>query len=271
VAGLLDHVEVQPGQKVAKDQTLARLTNLDLELEINKLAGKQEQYKIQKENLRQQQFQDPRRAGAELLQVEDALRAVSEELAHRRFDQAKLLLKAPIDGTVFPPPLVKKRENAEGRLATWSGTPLEPENRGAYLEASTLFCQIGNPRQIEAVLVIDQADIEFVAPGQIVDIKLQELPHLTLQGPIREVASTDLKVASQRLSAKAGGELATKTDPDTGIERLLNTSYQARVPLENPESLLCIGLRGQAKIFTARQSLGQRLWRLIAHTFNFKM
>ena len=270
VAGFLDKVEVKAGQPVTKGQPLARLTNLDLELEINKLSGMQSQYGMQYENLQQQRFRDPR-AGAELPQVTDALRTISDELAHKRFDQARLILKAPVDGTVLPPPLTKRHETSEGQLPAWSGTPLEPENRGAYLEASTLFCQIGNPQQMEAILVIDQADIEFVAADQRVDLKLQELPHNTLQGKISEVANIDLKITPQRLSSKAGGDLVTMTDPDSGIERPMSTSYQARVPLDDPEGLLRIGLRGQGKIFAAKQSLGQRLWRLAVHTFNFRM
>ena len=65
--------------------------------------------------------------------------------------------------------------------------------------------------------------------------------------------------------------LATTTDPQTSIERPQSTSYQARVPLDDPDSLMRLGLRGQGKIHADWMPLGMRLWRLVMHTFNFKM
>jgi hypothetical protein len=124
---------------------------------------------------------------------------------------------------------------------------------------------------MEAILVVDQADNELVREGQKVDIKLQELPLETLHGAINEIANIDLKVTPQRLSVKSGGDLATVTDKATGAEHPANVSYQARVPVDDSQRQLLIGLRGQAKIHAQWQSLGQRFWRFITHTFNFRM
>jgi len=127
---------------------------------------------------------------------------------------------------------------------------------------------------MEAILVIDQADIEFVQPGQLVRLKLDELPWRTLRGTIEDVAKREVEAASPRLAGKAGGELATKTDPRTGVEKPISTVYQARVPLVNDENLLIPGLRGRAKIHVDRQhwlTIGQRVWRFVTRTFNFRL
>jgi hypothetical protein len=80
-----------------------------------------------------------------------------------------------------------------------------------------------------------------------------------------------MKVSSRRLSNKGGGTLATKTDP-SGAERPLSTSYQARVAIDDPNGLLRLGLRGQARIHSdAGQTLWQRAWRLITQAFSFKL
>ena len=71
--------------------------------------------------------------------------------------------------------------------------------------------------------------------GQAVDIKLEGFPSTTLHSQIAEIAESELKVSPQRLSSKSGGELATKTDPQTGAERPMSTSYQARTPIDDPE------------------------------------
>lgn len=147
---------------------------------------------------------------------------------------------------------------------------MDPKNLGCYLEESVLFCQVGDLEKMEAMLVIDQADIDFVREGQEVEIKLDELPHDVLHGRIAEIAPDALKISPRRLSTKAGGELATKTDP-AGVERPMSTSYQARVYLDDPEGLLGLGLRGRAKIHADWQTVGRRLWRLATRTFNFKL
>jgi len=124
---------------------------------------------------------------------------------------------------------------------------------------------------MEALLVIDQADIDFVAVGQDVEIKLDELPHDTFTGEIRKIAEEELDVSPRGLSAKSGGEVPTKTDPSSGVERPMSTSYQASVPLPDPNGDFRIGLRGRAKVHVRAQTIGQRAWRLVTRTFNFKL
>ena len=57
-------------------------------------------------------------------------------------------------------------------LSEWSGLPFDKENLDCFLEAGTLLCLVGDPNNMEAVLVIDQGDIELVPEGQQVEIKL---------------------------------------------------------------------------------------------------
>ena len=82
----------------------------------------------------------------------------------------------------MPPPETPRRDDPEGQLPEWSGTPLDEDLFRPYLEDGVLFCQIGDPQQYEAILVIDQADLEFVrelllkGKPPVVDIKLDALP-----------------------------------------------------------------------------------------------
>ena len=92
----------------------------------------------------------------------------------------------------------------------------------------------------------------------------------TFHSQISEIAKVDLKVAPRNLSSKTGGEVVTKTD-ESGAERPQNTSYEARAPIDDPEAVLAVGLKGRAKICTHWQSLGSAAWRYLTRTFNFKM
>jgi len=132
---------------------------------------------------------------------------------------------------------------------------------------------VGDPDRLEAVLVVDQADDALVKKGQEVKMKLDELPFDVLTGKIDEKSHSPIKATSRRMSNKAGGEVATTTDA-SGTERPMSTSYQARVPLDDAEGLLRMGLRGHAKIYMdyqGWQTIAGRLWRYLTRTFHFKL
>lgn len=270
VPGELDEVFVKPGDRVEPEAKLARLENLDVDLALADLMGQRDQNLTQLESLRRQMARDPQGASLQLQPLKESLAAVEKQIQDREIDLKRLTLLSPIAGTVLPPPELPARKTSDKQLEHWSGTPLEQKNRNAYMEEGVLFCLVGDPQKMEALLVVDQEDIEYLKVGQTVDVKLDELPAETLHGEISEVAHEPLTVSPRSLSNKSGGELATKTD-EGGVERPLNTSYQVRVPLDDPEGLLRIGLRGRGRIHTASQTLGHRIWRYVAQTFNFRL
>jgi putative peptide zinc metalloprotease protein len=269
VAGTLLSIDVKPGQEVAAKQQLAQLGSVDVDLEIAKLEGARNEYLVKLESLRQQSARDTH-AADQMEQVQESLNSVDEQLKEKLRDQQRLKLVAPVAGMVLPPPITPQREQNDEKLPVWSGTPLDRENLGATLEREVVFCQVGDPKRLEAVLVVDQTDRNIVHDNQSVDIKLEGYPSTTLHSKIEEIAESELKISPHRLSTKSGGELPTKTDPH-GVERPMSASYQARVPIDDPEGLVTLGLRGQARVYTDWLPLGTRLWRLVAHTFNFKM
>jgi putative peptide zinc metalloprotease protein len=156
------------------------------------------------------------------------------------------------------------------RLASWSGRPLDGRNVGAYLEASTLVCRIAQPGKLEAILAIDQEELDFVRPGQCVDLLLASQPGEKRPGRIDHIAEQNMEAASTRLAARAGGQLATRADQG-GIERPLSIVYQASVPLDDPSGRIIVGATGIARIHAGYQPLGQRLWRAGCRTFHFEM
>jgi putative peptide zinc metalloprotease protein len=278
VSGTLEAVHVRPGQEVQAQPTsapvLATLVNRDVDASIVALEGRLAQAKAHLAGLELQRNSNEK-IGVQLAPARDAVAAIAAELAEARKDRARLLIRAPHAGTIMPPPATQPGEtdrhavSSNGRLPTMSGTPLDPQNLGCHLKTGDLLCLIGDPTQMEAQVIVDQGDIEFVREGQEIEIKLDELPGHTLCGVIEEVSRSDLKASPRNLSNKAGGELATTTDV-AGVERPLSTSFQARVRLENPDGLLRLGLRGTAKIHAGRQTLAARFYRYLSQTFRIK-
>jgi putative peptide zinc metalloprotease protein len=272
VPGQLVVVNVKGGEHVQKNDPLGRLEDIDLDMEIAKLKSSVAENKQRLKNLIQQSPRD-HRAAEQIPAVNEAIEAFKDQLAQKERDRERLLLKAPSEGTVLRPLLIPHRDDPDERLPTWSGTPLDPENIGAHLDRGTLFCQVGDPKKLEAVMIIDQADRNLINDRDlpVVDIKLEGYASTTIGSKITRVAEMPLKVAPKRLSNKSQGELPTKTDTETGIERPMSTSYQASAPFNDPTGQYRVGLRGQARVYTKWISLGSRLWRVLVHTFNFKL
>ena len=269
VPGKIEQVSVTPGDEVTEGDVLARLSDVDLKLQIAQLTSSVDQKQSQLDSLMLKQHRDPE-AGAQLPGVREALEAAKKQLVEREEDLACLTLKAPTSGVVLPPPWVRQRDDPDGQLSDWSGTPLELQNTGAYLQKSTLFCQVGDPLKMEASLVIDQSSIDFVDFNQLVDVKLDGLPHDVFHGKVDDIAPDAMKTVPDRLATEHGGELPTETD-EMGRKRPQSTSYQANVYLDDPDRVLRLGLRGQAKIHAKPQTLAARVWRFITETFSFKL
>jgi putative peptide zinc metalloprotease protein len=272
VPGKLVSVSVKPGQRVAEGQLLARLESSDVELAVAKLEGTVADYQTQIANAMQQSIRDFHVAG-QLPQLHEALAAAEDELKEKRADAKRLRLVAPVAGTVFGPPVTTRHDDPDEKLGTWGGTPLDAENLGAFLEP-VLFCQVGDPTKLEAVLVVDQADRNLIRAGEDgskVELKLEGYPALTLHGKVAEISESELRICPPALSTKHNGNVPTKTDPHTGVEKPMSTCYEARVPFDAPDGSFRLNLCGEARVHTAPLSLGSRLWRLINHTFNFKL
>ena len=271
VGGVLEVIAVKPGDEVKTGAVLGQLSNTELALEIADIEGRIAQQNARWKTLHTEQFElQNELAGQQLPEVEKSLVALGEQLKEKERDRARLQFVAPSDGTVLPPPAMPRPpDRGTGELAKWSGSPLEPENLGAYLTPPTLYCQIGDPHKWEAQMAVDQDDIEFIRESQPVAIKLDELPNQTFHTEIAEIGP-ELKVTPRQLSSKSGGELMSKSD-ETGMERPINTSYQARAAIDDTQGVLVEGLRGTAKISADWQPIGKRVWRYLVRTFNFKL
>ncbi len=258
---------VAPGAQVAAGDVLARLANAEIDRELAELQGRKEQQRLRLEHLRLRLLADPSLA-PQIPAAEEALADLETRFRQRKLDQQRLVLRAPVAGTVIAAPRVPQSPFERGALTGWHGGLLELRNRGVFLERGTLVCQVAAPRGFEAALVVDQADVAFLRQGQRVRVKLDSQPGLLLRGTVVEVASTDMKLVPRELANS--GDLPIRRDR-SGSPRPTAPAYQVRVALEEAPTGLLPGARGQAKILVAPQSLGARLLRAVSQTFRFHL
>ncbi|QDT57697.1 Putative peptide zinc metalloprotease protein YydH [Stieleria bergensis] len=264
---------VQPGDQVIADETvIAELRNRDLEMQMRDLEIEEKMARSQLEKLKQRIFTDPALA-AELETQGEIIESIEHRKALLQEEADRLKIKAPISGTVIPPPNRPAPKDDRGQLDTWHGSPLDKRNRGALLSSEDLLCEIGNADDFEAILAVDEGDVQLVSAGQLVDLKLDSRRMQTFSGEIVDKSVQPLSNISSSMTSQTGGDLQTEIDPTTGQVKARNVTYQARVPLKDiaGEMPLKPGFRGSAKIHVAPKSLWQRLWRVITKTFNFDL
>jgi putative peptide zinc metalloprotease protein len=268
-AGRIESQAVKAGALVKKGDELARLSSIDLDLQIAELEGKASDARTRLASLERERFTDPA-AALEIGTVEESLKSITEQLDKKQRNRTELVLRAPRDGIVLPAPSVKEQPEAAGKLPAWSGSPLSPQNLGAMLMEGTVLCMVGEPEKFEAVMVVDQSEVEFVGRGQHVDLRLNSFPWRTFTGRVEELAETHIESSSERMSVKAGGLVPTETD-ESGREMPISTSYEAMMALDDTEAVLTPGMRGTARIQVGSRTVGQWLLRLLWQTFNFRM
>jgi putative peptide zinc metalloprotease protein len=281
VDGHLQDVYVVAGKYVQKGEQLAKLENVELRLNLARLQGELRELEAKKKVLEKQQRVDET-AGLSLNQLaeqETALRGVIEE---RERELANLDVKATIAGTILPVVDKPERESPDGQLPGWSGSALHPKNRGAFLAASDRICQIGDPKQLVAEMIVDQSDVEIVRaaflerqrkeqPGVPVVLMLDSLPGKTFESEIEQIPLAELKETPLGLSTHAGGDVDSVADPQTGMPRPVSTSYLAIAGLPDTQGNLQLGMRGKAKLYTGWQPLSRRLYRFVKRTFHFEL
>ena len=269
VTGRVERMLVKPDAVVTKGQELVVLSSPELDLEISELEGRKATTETRLESLLRERFSDPS-AALEIGTVVETLKSVGEQLERTLRDRKELVLVAPRDGVVLPAASVPPRSDPGGRLPGWSGNPLNERNLGATYGPGTVVCLVGDHHRFEAVMVVDQSELEFVKKSQRVDLKLDAFPSQTFSGQVEEIAETHIEAGSERLSGKAGGQLPTKTD-DAGREQPISTSYEALMTLDDPDGVFTPGMRGTARVKVGSRTVGEWLMRLIWQTFNFRM
>lgn len=278
VGGQVEKIHVSDGQHVEAGQQLVTLQNPDLQFQVVELDGQLRALETRLLGYERRAYLDPS-AGMRIQETRESRDMLEQQLAEKNRELQRLSIMAPIAGVVLPVPAKPALEDNR-RLPSWSGSPLDTKNTGATFQQSELICRIGQPEDLEALLVVDQSDIELLdqamaggAEPETV-LQLDAFPGNTLTSRVVGVAKVELQAAPENLSRQAGGQMSTETDPVTGSQRPLSTSYHARVPLDDQgplAGLLCDGQQGTAKVYTRWQSLGRRLYRYIVRTFHFEL
>jgi putative peptide zinc metalloprotease protein len=241
---------------------LARLANDDLTRERIELEGELAQQRQHVRLLESLRLSDVE-AGLELPAAQAKVADLTERLARRKNELDRLAVTAPITGTVFPPP-PNRVATAPERLPAWSGSPLDADNLGCSLEAGTALGRLGDPQRLEAVLVVDQSQVEALREGQAVRVSIDG-GWQSMEGRVVEIARADAEELSSELLI--AGLVPSRQGADGRLEPL-GTQYRVRVALEaaaGPAPPL--DALGRASVRVSAESLADRAHGWLRRTF----
>ena len=270
VQGQLVEIKKKPGDPVQKGDVILTLENKQLQYELASLKGQLDEAEQRLSSLQLARFSDSDLV--DQLATAEKDREAKQKLYDEKLKEVqRLTITAPRDGYIIPMPhKVDKAAQSEGRLPTWSGSPFDEKNLGATFQPTDLLCQVGDPKDLDAVLVIDQSYIDYVREGQAVRVLLEADTRRAYDTKVESIAENEMKALPAQMATKSGGRLEAKQDP-SGALRPLNTSYQARAHLGDVTGIAQVGLQGQARIYTGWQSIRSRLYRAFTKTFHFDL
>ncbi len=180
------------------------------------------------------------------------------------------LVRSSLGGVIFAaekrPDLRSDDRNANDQLSTdqrsqdWSGTVLDPINRGARLDEGTHICTIGNSIERDAVVYLHQRDVELVRINQRVVLRIADRPRGSVTGNIVEIATSPVDQVPKSL-------IATHRIPSSINDSPLLTYYPAHVRIAHQPITLPVRMVTDVDIAVQPASLWSRLIRWKSDAF----
>ena len=255
--GRLVELNVKNGQWVTKDTVLAKLSNPEKQKELIQRQQDQEisftKYLYFKHN------PEYRAQAMQAKEYADKLEPMIEKINGQI---GKLTLVSNRDGQVIGAP-------HRAGVGQWlkPGKTTDPEAK----TEKPFFCEIGDPHQLEAHLILDQADIHLIKTSNDSWLKVHGKAESTYKSKVSEIAKRTSDEVPTELSNLAEGEVASKPDPKTGNAHPMTPVYEIIIPVDNADLELEPGLRGFAKIDAGSCTLGWWLLRWWNKVFNFQL
>jgi putative peptide zinc metalloprotease protein len=255
-----------PGTSVRRGEPIVTLRNDEIEFAIAQLADEVAQLRRQLDRLQRRQVHDARpgiaSSAAQRTILEQTLVDLEKRLQQRLAERGQLVVRAPHDGVLIAPP-IRTAAVDDGELPAWGGTPLDPGNRGCFLETGTVVGFVGDPAYREALVLIEHSHVDEVRPGQAALLQLDELADIFLEGRVESVASVHGSEPPPELVAKR--RIAVR-QPEHGPLQFFDARYPLRVALADPAPVP-LGSSGRVRIKVPPRTVGRLIYDAFCRTF----
>ncbi|MEM9365598.1 MAG: biotin/lipoyl-binding protein [Planctomycetota bacterium] len=255
-------VRVNAGDEVTQGDVLATLDSPQLSREILELRERVEVLRLRVATLKDTEVRLGR-PNENLPAAQEVLASLEEQMDRFRVRHGKLTLRAE-EGGIIMHPESKVLRSEPHRLRRWAGSPMDESNLGSTLERGTVYCLIGDPEDLSAILVVDETDVELLQVGQSARVWLREHPGDVVSGTVVKISTKEMESAPDSLVSK---DDVTMIDEGGGQSRLANTSFRVRVSLDRSGLVVPIRSTGWAKVTVVETTIGSRIKEYLLRTF----
>ncbi|HMO37584.1 MAG TPA: HlyD family efflux transporter periplasmic adaptor subunit, partial [Gemmatales bacterium] len=249
---------VQDGEQVKAGQPLARLENVELKIQYDITLNQIPQVKQQIQSLVQQQQTSASRLGPlgqQLVRAQGELNRLEHHQQMLREQKDRLILRAPIDGTVMK--LIPR------------------EQLGNQVPRGLELCSIGDPEKLRAIFLVEPADKDLISIDDEALIRIHGRGYNYWKGHISSIANKETTEIPNPLSSKYGGDVPTETRQVEGeqrqVERPQSQRFMVTVDLDEMDAAIHPGVMGRVKVLVPPRTLAWRFYRYMNATWNWRL
>jgi len=250
------------GDRVTAGQVLGVLEDLGAELRRLELLEREADLAAQLASLVTRSQREPDLL-SDIARLRPTLAEVRRQLATDEADAKRRRLTAPIDGAVGRPAPRPERSPLDDEspvAATWSGAPLDPENRGCTLAEGETLCRVVGDG-LQAVVLLNEHDSGLVRRDDRVRLILDRESGVTLAGRVETIALTR---ADDRLGE---GERALEDALRGSLDE--GAVFRVGVSLAEPSVACQPGALGRARIVTGSETVAGWVTRWLRRLVRF--
>ncbi|MGB7344651.1 MAG: site-2 protease family protein [Pirellulaceae bacterium] len=270
-AGRIRQIHLAAGAMIQAGEPLATLTNPDLETRQMELSQRMEATTLKLKQYRRRQGTDDNSAA----QIESATTQLAELQNQQTVlerELAALNLSAPMAGRIYAIEpshhAGPQRSTDQLRLASWSGSPLEPANLNAWLDAGTAICRIGSADEKQVICQIHEEDLGTIRSDATAEILVgSPASQITIfTGKVGQIAQTPSFSKDDEVSS--GGAKSGNWSSQSNVD--VSTTFEVSVTLNQPWTADLDGTPATVRVRCGSQSVATRLRTVLGKHFDWK-
>jgi hypothetical protein len=253
------------GTVVRRGDMIAELANDELELDLAKAAGLLRERETELRSVRMRALSGVMAAEA-IPVAEQAVASAAEHLRSLQQQQQLLIVRSPADGVILPPRNLPRMNGGPDTFISWNNQALQQSAVGAWLDAQTLLCWIGDSSMLRVDACVEQTQITRVADSGDCSVRFMGAPGLAVPGQLETFSSEPVQTVDRELLVHH----LIAADP-TQSWKPQSTMFLARLSPKDsgnwgPVSVYSAGI---ARLPGRPVSIASLGWRLLRTTFGW--
>lgn len=186
------------GTVVRRGDVIAELANDELELDLAQAAGLLRERETELRSVRMRALSGVMAAEA-IPVAEQAVASAADHLRSLQQQRTLLLVRSPADGVILPPRNLPRIDGGPDAFISWSSQALQQSAIGAWLDAQTLLCWIGDSEMLRVDACVEQTEITRIADSGDCSVRFMGAPGMAIPGQLESLSSEPMRTIDREL------------------------------------------------------------------------